>query len=200
MNQESTKELAQKLMKIKGETRGVTLKSDREVILRKKGKEGLSKLETMMAELGFPIKYEEIRTMDFYPIGLDVLSVLTIKEVFNLDEKQLEELGATAVKFSLFLKIWMRYFFSIRLLAKEAPKMWRRHYTVGELEVSETNEKEKYAVLKLKNFALHPAYCVTLRGYFSKILQIAVKSPVICEEIKCTFKGDEYHEYLIKWK
>lgn len=196
---ELTKRLASKLMKIKGETRGISIKSDWETILRKKGKKGLNKLEARMAELGFPIKYKEIKTMDFYPIGLDGISVLAIKEIFGLDEKQIEELGAAAVKFSLFLKIFMKYFFSTRLLAKETPEMWRRHYTVGDLEVAEMDEKKKYAILRLRDFAIHPTYCFVLKGYFSTILQMAVKVPITCKETKCVFRGDEYHEYSFKW-
>jgi len=194
-----TKEFAKKLMETEGEARGINLKTDWEVILSKYGKEGLEKLEAKMAELGYPVKYNEIRTMDFYPVGLDALSVLSIKEVFDLDDQELKELGAAAVKFSLFLKILIKYFPSLNLLAKEAPKMWRKHYSVGDLEVVETNEKEKRAVLRIKNFSFHPSQCANLQGYFSKILEMAVKAHVTCAETKCTFRGDAYHEFVIKW-
>lgn len=197
--QKLTKELAKKLMETEGEARGANLKTDWEVILSRYGDEGLKKLEAKMAELGYPIKYDEIETMNFYPIGLDALSILSIKETFNLSDQELKKLGAAAVKFSLFLKILIKYFPSLNLLAKEAPKMWREHYSVGDLEVVETNEKEKYIILRIKNFGFHPAQCANLQGYFSKILQMAVKAPVTCEETKCTFRGDAYHEFMIKW-
>lgn len=197
--QKLTKELAKKLMETEGEARGANLKTDWEVILSRYGDEGLKKLEAKMAELGYPVKYDEIETMNFYPVGLDALSILSIKEVFNLSDQELKELGAEAVKFSLFLKILIKYFPSLNLLAKEAPKMWREHYSVGDLEVVETNEKEKYIILRIKNFGFHPAQCANLQGYFSKILQMAVKAPVTCEETKCTFRGDAYHEFVIKW-
>lgn len=200
MDQKLTKEFAKKLMEIKGECRGSALKSDWEGILRKKGKEGLEKLERKMAELGFPLKFNEINPMDFYPIGFDALSSWVIREVFNFSEKELEELGAESAKFSLFLKFLIRYFFSLEKLAKEAPKIWRKHYTVGDLEVAEINEKEKYVILRLKNFALSPPNCVILRGYFSKILQMAVRSSISSQETKCVFRGDQYHEYLLKWR
>lgn len=198
--QELTKEFAKKLVETKGEARGINFKTDWEVVLSKYGQEGLKKLEEKMAELGYPLKYEEIETMGFYPVGLDALSILSIREVFDLDDRELKELGAAAVKFSLFLKILIKYFPSLQLLAKEAPKMWQKHYSIGELEVVETNEKEKRAILRIKNFGFHPAQCINLQGYFSKILQMAVKAPVTCEETRCTFRGDDYHEFLIKWK
>jgi hypothetical protein len=200
MNQELTKEIAKKLMEIKGEARGITLKVDWETILKEKGKEGIKKLEEKMAELGCPLKYEEIKEMDFYPIGYEAISILAIKEIFGLDEKDLENLGAKAVKFSIFLRIFMKYSFSHRLLIEEAPKMWRRHYTVGDLEVVKFDEKEKIAIIVLKNFSLHREFCATLKGYFSKIVEITLGKPINCKETKCTFLGDQYHEFLLTWE
>lgn len=194
-----TKELAQKLMEVKGEARGMTLKTDWQFILLKEGKEGLKKLEDRMAELGVPIKYKEIKSMDFYPIGLDVISMLAIKELFHFDEKDFEEMGGSAIKFSLILKIFMKYFVPLRSIANQVPKMWREHYTIGDLEMPEFSEGEKYIILRLKNFRVHPIYCISTKGYFSKIAEMLVKSSVDCEETKCVFRGDEYHEFLLKW-
>jgi hypothetical protein len=194
-----TKEKAQELMKIPGEVRGVGIKSDWEVILREKGKEGLKKLEEKMAELGYPLKYEEIKEMNFYPLGYDAISVLAIKEIFNFDEKELEEFESKAIRFSIFLRIFLRYTISPNLLIKEAPKMWRRHYTVGDLEIVKFDKKEKIVILRLKNFAIHSLYCIILKSYFAKTLEIVVGSKVNSKETKCTFREDEYHEFLFTW-
>jgi hypothetical protein len=195
-----TKELAKKLMEIEGEARGVTLKVDWEIILKEKGEEGLRRLEEKMAEVGCPLKYKEIREMDFYPIGYDAISMLAIKELFGLSEKDLEILGTKAVKFSIFLRIFMKYSFSRNLLIQEAPKMWRRHYTIGDLEVLKFDEKEKLVILRLKNFSIHPIFCAPLRGYFSKVVEIIVGKPTTCQETSCPFRDDNYHEFSIKWK
>jgi len=194
-----TKELAKKLMAIKGEARGVTLKVDWEYILQEKGKKGLSKLEAKMADLGYPLKYKEIKPMHFYPIGMDAISMLAIKELFNYDEKKFEEMGGSVVKFSLFLKVLLKYFFSIQIVAKEIPKMWQRHYTIGDLRAHEIREEKKYAILRLKDFQVHPIFCPIIKGYLAKVLGMVVKSSATCKETKCPFRGDEYHEFLIKW-
>ena len=194
-----TKELAQKLTEIKGEARGMTIKVDWEFVFRKEGKKGLKKLEDKMAELGYPIKYKEIEPMDFYPIGIDAISMLVIKELFNYDDKELEEMGSSVVKFSLFLKIFMRYFGSLRLIARQIPEMWRKHYSIGDLTMPEFSEEKRYVVLRLENFHVHPIYCNTLKGYFIKVTEMVMKATVTCEENKCTFKGDKYHEFLLKW-
>jgi hypothetical protein len=202
MNQELTKETVKKLMEIKGEVKGVTFKTDAEHILKEKGEEGLKRLEAELENLGCPIKYQEIKTMFSYPVGLRVISLLAIKKVFGYDDKKIEEMGLLATKRSLIVKLFVRYFLSLqRVFSKEAPLLWKQHYSIGELIPVELNEEKKYAILRLKDFNVHPVLCRYLGGYFCGIVQLIVKSSQIdFEERKCTFRGDEYHEYLLKWK
>ena len=63
----------------------------------------------------------------------------------------------------------------------------------------EFDEKEKYAILRLSNFEVHPIYCTVFKGYFSKVAEMIVNLPVKCEETKCAFLGDDCHEFLLKW-
>jgi len=194
-----TKRQAKKLMEIKGETRGVNMKIHLDFILEKKGEQGLKKVEAKMAELGFPSKREEIIPMAFYPIGLEVIILLIIKEMFNFNEKDFVKMGGSIVKFSILMKTLMKYFGSLNLIAQQVPKIWRRHYTIGELEMPEFSEEERYAILIYKNFKVLPIYCYIHNGYFIKVAGMVVKAPVTCKETKCMFKGDKYHEFLLTW-
>jgi len=194
-----SKEEFDKLMAIKGEARGDALKGEPEFILKEKGEEGLKKLEEAMAKLGYPIKYKEINRTNFYPLGLEAVTLVLIKKIFNFDDKKFEEMGKFESKMSFIIKIFMKYFFSIERVAKEVSNMWRKNYTVGELKVAELDENKKYAILRMENFRLHPIHCITLIGYFASVLQMMVSSKVTCQETKCIFRGDPYHEYLLKW-
>jgi len=201
--EEITKEEIKKLMEIKSQARGVVFKTDTEYVLAEKGEEGLREVEKELERMGCPIKYREIKTMEFYPAGLRVLSLLAIKKTFNFDDKKIENMGLIATKKSIIIKLFIRFFLSLqRVFFKEAPRIWQKHWTKGELIPVELDEEKKYAILRLKNFSLHPLYCsVYLQGYFAGILQMLIKSPeMTCQETKCSFKGDEYHEYLIKWE
>jgi len=201
--EEITKEEISKLMEVKSQARGVVFKTDTEYILAEKGEEGLKKLEEELEKLGHPIKYKEIKSMEFYPAGLRALSLLVIKKTFGFDDKKIENMGLVATKKSIIVKLFIRFFLSLdRVFFKEAPRIWQKHWTAGELVPVELNEEKKYAILRLKNFNLHPLYCsVYLQGYFAGILQMLIKSPEMsCQETKCSFKGGEYHEYLIKWQ
>jgi len=199
MEEKLTKEMAQKLMAMKGEARGTTIKYDWDFILRQKGEEGLKKLEEKMAELGFPLRYKEIKPVGFYPVGMDALSMLIIKELFDFGEKEFRELGAAEVKLSFLERLLVKYFASFSILIKGVPQMWQSHYTIGNLEVIEANEKEKYVILRLKDFTAHLPFCFILRGFLPKTIEMVKRVNATCEETKCTLRGDDYHEFVLRW-
>lgn len=187
------------LMGLDGEVRGANFKEMTEFILKEEGEEGLQRLEKLMADIGCPIKCKEIKTMDFYPLGLWGVFLIAIKRLFNYDNEKFQEIGRTNVKFSLLLKLLMKYFFSIEKLIKEIPKTWRKYYTVGNLKTVEYNKEKNYVILRLENFSLVPVLCQDLIGYLSGIAQMVVGKKTNCKETKCVHRGDNYHEFLIEW-
>ena len=202
--EEITKEEIEKLMSSKIKTRGAVFQTDSRYVSEKMGQAELRKVEDELKRMGHPFKYKEIKSMAFYPAGLRMLSLLAIKKTFNFDDEKIKEMGLFATKKSLIIKMFTRYFLSMeRVFYREAPRLWQKHWTQGTLTPVELNEKEKYAILRLEDFDLHPLYCsVYLSGYFSGILQIVTEAfKITCRETKCTFslKRDEYHEYLLKW-
>jgi len=199
MDQKINKEIAKKLMEIKGEARGVILKTDGEFLLKEKGKESIKKAEEEFKNLGYPLKYDEINSMGFYPIGLRVLSLLIVASFFDFDEEKVKEMGSDAPKVSLIIRLFMQHFLSVEKTVKESSRMWKEHYTVGRITPVETDEKEKRLIMRLEDINLHPLFCSYMAGYFLKIMEMVVKATVTCQETKCCFKGDQYHEYLFKW-
>lgn len=189
----------EKLKKMPGEVRGICLKSDWDFVFRRYGEEGIKKLEEGMAKIGIPIKYQQINTTKFYPVGWDGISILVIKEIFNLKNEDFEKLGREVLKTSFFLKIFIRYLTTLNNLAKEAPKMWRKHYTVGDLEIPLIDPTNHKVIVRLKNFDFFPDFCTTIGAYFAQLLEMATRKKVSYQEIKCTFSGDEYHEFLLTW-
>lgn len=196
---ELAKEIVQNLMEMAGEARGAVFKTDQDFILKKGGEEGLRKVEEELRKLGHPIKYKEIENSAFYPVGLRVLSLLVISKVFNLSEREIKEMGKIASQVSLIIKLFMQYFLSLRKTFEQVSKIWRKHYTIGDLVPVELNEEKKFVILRLNNFNLHPLLCQYLSGYFLKVAEMIVKSPVQCQETKCFFRGDNYHQFLVKW-
>lgn len=187
-------------MKIEGETRGIVFTLDAAYVLRKWGKRGLNKVEAALEKLGYPIDYEGVRKMDFYPIGLRLISLLAVQKTFDLDEEEIEKMGKAAPKTSLIIRLFMKYFPSIPLVAAQIPKMWTKHYTRGSLEAVKVDEEGREIILQLKDCDLHPLFCRYLTGYFHTVARMVVKSDTVSvQETKCTFRGDKYHQYLLTW-
>jgi hypothetical protein len=197
----STKMELDDLFKKTGQVRGVVFNTDAEYILDKKGEEGLKKVEEKTKEWGRPIEYKKIRNMEWYPVGLRVVSLLAAQEAFGWQNKEIEDMGYAAPSHSFIVKLLMKYLLTLRQTYEKSPSYWTKHYDVGELKVPEYSEEKKHLVLHLSNFEIHPILCSYYLGYFRKIAELGAQQKIIgIEETKCPFKGDSYHEYVIKWK
>ncbi len=202
MNEELTAETIKKLLEIPGEVKGAVFKTDATFVIKEKGAEGLKQLEEELKRVGCPIKYEEAKSVSFHPVGLRAISLLAMKKVFGFNNDKIKEIGRFATRVSLIVRLFVRYFSSTeKFLNERAPKLWSSHWTKGILDMTDVNMKEKYAVARIRDFNLCPTFCYYLSGYFEGILSLTTGSDdVHSEEVKCTFRGDNYHEYLTRWK
>jgi hypothetical protein len=149
--------------------------------------------------LGYPLEHETIKVMDFYPVGLWGLYLLVIKRLFYYQNEQIQEIGKSNAKLSLLIRLFMKYFFSPEKVIKKVPEMWQKYYSIGSLSVTDYNEEERRAVLRITNFSLHPVWCQDIIGFFSSMVQMIVGDEAQCQETKCTHRGDKYHEFVVTW-
>jgi hypothetical protein len=181
-----TREEADELMRqmaAEGNTKGAVLRTDAKYVEGKWGKEGLAKVEAELQRLGYPIEYEKARLLENVPIGLRVLSLSVIKDVFHLSDEDIKIMGNTAPKFSFLIKLVMRFFASPQLIASHAPEAWSRFYTVGRL-TADFYKEGKYSLLTLSGIHLPPIMCRYLEGYFQRMHQFSTSESgnVKCEE------------------
>jgi len=199
MEEVISKEELEQLKKNKGETRQMSFKTTAQFVLKEKGEEGLKKLEDVMAEAGYPIKYKSVKAMDFYPLWADAIKLLALQKLFGWDDKKFEEMGRFEARNSLIVRVFLQYIISIEKAVKEGPKLWNKYFTKGNLKVIKLDLQNKSAVFRLENFYHHPLSCKTHKGYFPSLFQLIVKSKVRFEETKCIHRGDDYHEFIVKW-
>jgi len=202
-----TKEIAQKLLSFKGEVKGLLLRYDGDYVLKEKGESGLKKVERELEELGCPLKYREIKNLDFYPVGYRAISLLAIKKAFNFNDEKVREIGAFHPKAPLAIRLSIRLYSlsnvasNMAKVIKKTENIWEKHYTVGKVVFTEFNEKEKYGILELSDFNLHPIICRAMEGHVASLGKIILNaSEVNCREIKCTFEGHDCHQFKITWK
>jgi len=201
MAKKVTKKEADRLTAIPGNVRGVVFLVNSEYIRQRGGEESVKQIERRLKELGHPFLFKDVKPMEYYPEGLSVLIILLAKELLNLNDEDIFEMGKAAPKLSFFIKILTKHFLSIKKCFEESPGYWQKHFDFGRMEIVELNEAEKYAIFRVRDYKFHPLMCVYHRGYFLQIAQLAVgRQTVTIEETKCMFRGEPYHEYIIRWK
>jgi len=199
MEQVISKKEFDELMSLKGEVKGSGIKTHGEFILKEEGGEGLKKLEDVILELGCPIKLREVKSTALYPFGAEAVVLLAIERLFHYDDKKFQEMGMFHAKSSLIIRLFMKYFVSLERVSKEISQIWRRYFTIGDIEIVEFDEEKKRIILKMINFRFHPLHCQVLKGSLSTLLQMIIGCKITAEETKCIYRGDECHEFLLKW-
>lgn len=191
------KKRAKKLMSKEGETRGLGLKTEAEFLVKKRGEKALERLEKVMAELGYPLSYDDIQKMSFYPVGRMALVLTLLKEEFGFDDEMFREMGRFEAKMSLIIKLFMRYFTSIDNLVDKAPIIWGKYQRTGDFKITEHSEGR--AVVSIENFNISPYMCRVCEGYFAAIVGLVIGKEVYCREEECIHEGDSRHKFIAKW-
>ena len=153
-----------------------------------------------MARVGYPVKYKKIKVTRFFPLALQAVNLTVVKRLFDYNEKKFQEMGMFESKAdTTIIRLFMKYFVSLEVAAKAASKMWRTYFTVGDIKTVRLDKEKKYIILRLENFHHTPIICENLKGYFQGLIKMIVKEETTCEETKCIHKGDDYHEFLLRW-
>lgn len=194
----SFKKEIEQLMKIKGETKGSEILSLANLIIQKHGKEALGLVEKEMENLGYPLRFEKIDQIKWYPEAFNVAAMLVAQKLFSWED--LFEIGYASPKFSFGVRLFIK-FTSYERVFKESPFIWKKFMDFGELDPVEFNEKEKYCVMRLKGYNFHPSMCRYYEGFLLRISEYAQKAKKITiKETKCLYKGAPYHEYKACWE
>jgi len=196
-----TKEEVNRLMKLKGNVKGAILKGHFDYIKDLKGEEGVEQVERRIKELGCSVKAKDIDKIRWYSEGLSCLVVLVAAELFKWEAQDVFKMAFEAPKYSFIVKLLMQHFAKIEKSFKMVPKYWRQHFDFSEMETAGFNEKEKYGIIRIKNFhKYHPLICVYHQAYFQKIAEIMIaEKKAKVEHTKCLFKDDPYEEFKITW-
>lgn len=191
----------QELLNITGRVRGAVFETDAAYIRNRYGDDGLGRLKAALAEIGQPIEYESVNSMEWLPLGLRALSLLVIKDVFNWNDEKIKEMGDAAPKYSFIVKLLMKFFVSPNIAFRHAPEYWVKHYDTGKLDAVELDEKNGRAIIHLHDFRVHPVYCRYLEGYFQRLFKFMYpNSRIEIKETKCMCNHGAHHEFIVTWE
>lgn len=200
-----TKAQADALAGAEGKNKGVGFKSDAEYVKNKIGPEGIQKLKAEMERLGYPINYEEVKAMDWYPVGVRVLHLEVMKDLFGWDDEEIKKIGHEAPKFSLIMRLIMKYFIDIERMSKLAPVVgFKKHFSVGEYEALECDPQKHFTSGRAKGLKiLYDSSALTkyIEGYFTRGIEYVLPGKeVLTKSRKYIENGIPYVEFCSEWK
>lgn len=199
-----TKEQADKFARADGQVRGAAFKTDAEYVKNNLGEDAFQRLKNEMQRLGYPIDYDKVNAMEWYPIGVRALHIEVMKDIFNWDGAQTVKVGNTAPKRSLILKLLMKFLISVEKAVKSAPAIYKKHYTVGEMEINELNREEQYFIATVKGSQIlydSDAFAQHIEGYLTRgIAYVVPGKEVGSSQRKYMKEGVPCVEYKIFWR
>ena len=190
-------------LKIKGRVRGTAFKEDFSYVKEVEGEAGLAKLKQSLKKSPYPeILNTNIGTFEWYPLEWHVYILLKCKEIFGWTDKDIVDFGYKVTKYTIFLKLYLKYFFSVEKAIKKSHEYCREIYDQGDVVVEKADFKNKIIIIKIKNFKIHPILCNVVLGYLQSLGEMVFGKgkDAQAKEIKCEFRGDHYHEYQVNWK
>jgi len=199
MDQKDYQKITKEILSVPGNARGDLLLNAIAYIKQQEGNLGFEKIKKELNNLGCLIDFENINRLDWYPKNINILIYFLCTEIFKWEKKDIFEMGRFAPKIALITRIIAKYLISAEKALQEASKNWKKYVDFGSAEISETNIKEKYAIIKIHNYKFHPVACWYLEGFFVGLLGLAVEGEKTIEETKCMHKNSPYHEFIIRW-
>ncbi len=191
---------AKKLLRRKERVKGEVLRIHGEVIREKHGEEGLKKVEERLKEIGCPLNFSKVKSLEWRKEAESALTLLSAKDVLNWTDEDVFFVGWSAPRKSFIIKVLIKYFTSIEKVFKDAKKYWRKHVDFGSMEPVKLDESKRLAIIRIWDHDFDPIICTYWRGYFTSIVELSIpRSEVKIEEEKCIHKGDKYHEFKINW-
>lgn len=193
------KEIEQ-LLKIQGNVRCDILKTDFDYIKKREGAEAFKKINSEMKKIDERFNYKHLKNIGWAPIGWKLILMNTAKKLFKWNNKDLFDMGHSQPVNSFIIKTVLKYFASLERNFKETTNYWIKYWNIGKLVPHKLDLNKKIAIVKIKNFKVHPNLCSYLTGNIKAFAELILKNKNIkVKETKCIFRGDSYHEYTIKW-
>ena len=201
MKKEILQNISRETEKVTGKVKGEAIVTLAKFIEKKEGKGMIKKVEKEMKELGYDFSFKKINTFQWIDMKIDVLSLLIAREIFNWSDSDIIERGKFHFTVSFLTKMFFFSFVSPKSIFQYVASYWSKYYNEGEVERVEFNEKEKYMILRVRNFYGHPILCLRHQGYVLGLMELVVgkDSNIKTEERACKCRGDDYHELFVMW-
>ncbi len=174
------------------------------VLERKHGKKVKGDIKREMENVGYSLDTFKIKPAERIPTSHYMAFFVVEKQLFNLDDEGIREMGRETAKMSFLLRFASSLLISIETLCKNSNVAWNKYYRGGggELYITELKKEEKILRGELRNFLGHPIHCRYMEGYFGQVVSLVAGGEAKCREEKCPFSEEEsnVHRFMATWK
>jgi len=184
-----------------GKERGGDIKYLVRYVKENEGEDRLRKIIDELEKNGYRLPdVSLISDMEWVPSSLPTIFMLAIAKVLDWSDEDVIKMGEGSISMNKTTVFFIRFFLSPKKSLTESAKKWQSHYTFGHME-TELYDKEKYCILRLRDFKKHAITCLYFKGGFKNALRLITgRKKLTCKETKCIFRGDDCHEYKISWQ
>jgi hypothetical protein len=158
-------------------------------------------VEEKLKEVGYPVDFKKISLSKKYQIALSCLVLLSILDVFGLEESGGFDVGYKAPTYTKLFTSSIKHLASPKTARRAASIIWPQNFSIGALTYIEFDEEKQYATLCLYEFKkIHPIFYIFLTGFLTKVYEIVTKSESVkVKQTKSLFSEDPHDEFKITW-
>jgi hypothetical protein len=184
---------------VKRQVRGAVLITDAEYIRREFGEQVIPAISKYAAEQGYELDYNSFKPMEWYPIELRFVSLMSIKALMQWTDDDLKAMGSKAPTYSLITRLLLRYMMNMDMLAANIQKYWNKNYDFGVLLAKNTPGTFFICV---KDCPVPREVFTYIEGYFSSALGMVIgRNRVIgFEELRWKHNTGECLEFAVRYK
>jgi len=158
-------------IKDEGKVRGVVLLTDAEYIMNIGSGHMLPLIFEETKKQGYPLDYAFIKPMEWYPVRLRYVSLMSITKVLHFDDNQLRDMGSKASRHSFITRLMLRYLVNMDSVAKNIQKYWNKNYSMG---IIKAVDKKGTFYICIKDCPVPHQVFPYMEGYFNSIVELVV--------------------------
>ncbi len=202
MKKENIRDVISGLEKTSQKVRGEVIIDHISYIKRKEGSGGVEKLKEKMVALGISFDLKKIKPESWVSNDLSSQIIIIAHHIFHWNSKDVFEMGYSAPRFPIGIKVLVQTILSSEKMFKEIPIYWQNIFNFGKIEPLEFNEELQRAKLQIKEIkTIHPILYSHMQGYLKGLAEFILPGKEITiEQSKCTVNGDKLDEYIIYWR
>ena len=187
-------------MKTKGKERVNDIKYIIRYVKEKEGENGFNDLVKELKKYNFELPdVDKLSSMEWTPRFVPRVFLIGAIIFFDWTQEEVFEMGKRATTSFRTIKLFIKWFSSVRNTLTIAIRGWNKYLTEGKASLIEFDKNKKQCVLEIRDYDIPSIITVYYEGIFTKVLEIATgNNKVEVKEFE-NKNNHTYHKFRAKW-